>query len=133
MYCGRRSPFASRRFSRVMVSAETILFTTRTFVEFDDFGFADNSFERDKTIDFGFADAAAGLFPANGFFFIFGFALFFVFNCVMSFLLSLRHLIGNILLKTLAHAFERDTLKDRVEESLDNNFFGFRLRDAARF
>lgn len=46
---------------------------------------------------------------------------------------ELRHFISNILLEALAHAFEGNALEDGIEESLHNQFFGFSLRDTARF
>ena len=71
------------------MSGDATLFTTRTFVEVDAFGFADKFFARDKTIDFGLIIATVAFFSATAFFFNFGWvfdlATVFVFNFVMVF------------------------------------------------
>lgn len=134
-----------------MMRAGTALFATRILVVDCGLGFAvEEGRALDKTIDFGFArvvfSAFAGedfrlagktsalLFRTTGFAFdaVFVFALLFDFTA-MYFSILLCHFIGNILLKTLAHAFKRNALEDRVEESLHDDFFRLSLRDTARF
>src|SRR4026209_2793213 len=45
---------------------------------------------------------------------------------------SATHFSGDIFLKPLAHTLERDPLKDRVEESFNDELLGLRQRDAPR-
>src|SRR5688572_3606260 len=46
--------------------------------------------------------------------------------------IQLGHLICNILLETFTNSFKRDSLKNRVEKSFNNNLFCLRLRNATR-